>query len=79
MGADIVGQDKANPIASILSVAMLLRYSLNQPNAANRIEQAVAQVLAKGYRSADIFQENGGSTKQVSTTQMGELIRQHCE
>jgi len=53
---DIAGQDKANPLATILSVAMMLRYSLQAPALADRVEQAVAQVLAQGLRTADIAQ-----------------------
>src|SRR5258706_14180701 len=52
---DIAGQGKANPLATILSVAMMLRYSLNQPESADRIEAAVRQVLASGLRTADIW------------------------
>ncbi|OKH31181.1 3-isopropylmalate dehydrogenase [[Phormidium ambiguum] IAM M-71] len=54
---DIAGQDKANPIAQVLSAAMMLRYGLNQPIAADRLEQAVLQVLDKGYRTGDIMSE----------------------
>ncbi len=54
---DIAGQDKANPLAQILSAAMMLRYGLNQPSAADRIEQAVLQVLDKGDRTGDIMSE----------------------
>lgn len=54
---DIAGQDKANPLAQVLSAAMMLRYGLDQPVAANRIEQAVLQVLDKGYRTGDIMSE----------------------
>ncbi len=52
---DIAGQDKANPLAQVLSAAMLLRYGLNQPVAADRIEQAVLSVLDHGDRTADIM------------------------
>lgn len=52
---DIAGQDKANPLAQVLSAAMMLRYGLNQPVAADRIEQAVLQVLERGDRTADIM------------------------
>lgn len=52
---DIAGQDKANPLAQVLSAAMMLRYSLNQPAAADRIEQAVLQVLDRGDRTGDIM------------------------
>ncbi|MEN9243008.1 MAG: 3-isopropylmalate dehydrogenase [Thermostichus sp. DG02_3_bins_51] len=68
---DIAGQDKANPIAQVLSGAMMLRYSLNQPEAATRIEQAVETVLAQGYRTGDIYSE--GMTL-VGCQQMGEKI-----
>jgi 3-isopropylmalate dehydrogenase len=70
---DIAGQDKANPLATILSVAMMLRHSLGQAAAADRIEKAVAQVLDQGYRTADI-QEAGG--RLVGCTEMGRLVRE---
>ena len=54
---DIAGQDKANPLAQVLSAAMMLRYGLNQPKAADRLEQAVITVLDRGYRTGDIFSE----------------------
>ncbi|MBD1807983.1 3-isopropylmalate dehydrogenase [Microcoleus sp. FACHB-SPT15] len=54
---DIAGQDKANPLAQVLSAAMMLRYGLNQPTAAQRIEQAVLQVLDSGDRTGDIMSE----------------------
>ncbi|MGA7938249.1 MAG: 3-isopropylmalate dehydrogenase [Kovacikia sp.] len=54
---DIAGQDKANPLAMVLSAAMMLRYGLNQPIAADRIEQAVLKVLDQGDRTADIMSE----------------------
>jgi 3-isopropylmalate dehydrogenase len=53
---DIAGQDKANPLAQVLSAAMMLRYALNQPEAADNLEQAVFQVLEQGYRTGDIMQ-----------------------
>ncbi|MGV2830367.1 3-isopropylmalate dehydrogenase [Myxosarcina sp. GI1(2024)] len=52
---DIAGQDKANPLAQVLSAAMMLRYGLNEPQAANRIETAVTRVLDLGYRTGDIM------------------------
>ncbi len=52
---DIAGQDKANPLAQILSAAMMLRYGLNQPQAADRVEKAVLQVLEQGDRTGDIM------------------------
>ncbi|MEW5856561.1 MAG: 3-isopropylmalate dehydrogenase, partial [Cyanobacteriota bacterium] len=54
---DIAGQDKANPLAQVLSAAMMLRYGLDQPAAADRIEQAVMQVLDEGDRTGDIMSE----------------------
>ncbi|MBD1902118.1 3-isopropylmalate dehydrogenase [Trichocoleus sp. DQ-A3] len=54
---DIAGQDKANPLAQVLSAAMMLRYGLDQPAAADRIEQAVMQVLERGDRTGDIMSE----------------------
>lgn len=68
---DIAGQGVANPLATILSVAMMLRYSLGEPEAATAIEQAVSDVLDKGLRTADIFTE--GST-QVGTVAMGDAV-----
>lgn len=54
---DIAGQDKANPLAQVLSAAMMLRYGLNQPEAASQIDQAVLRVLANGDRTGDIMSE----------------------
>ncbi|AEY64416.1 3-isopropylmalate dehydrogenase [Clostridium sp. BNL1100] len=71
---DIAGQDKANPIATILSVAMMLRYSLDLSGEADAIEKAVADVLNTGYRTADIASPG---TKVVGTKEMGKLIREH--
>ena len=70
---DIAGQNKANPIATILSAAMMLRFSLDQDKAADAIEAAVSQVLKDGYRTGDIMSD--GCTK-VGTARMGDLI---CE
>lgn len=70
---DIAGKGLANPIATILSAAMMLRFSLNYDKAADDIEDAVRKVLAEGYRTPDIYSE--GKNK-VSTTQMGDLIAQ---
>ena len=64
---DIAGQGKANPLATILSVAMMLRFSLGQPQAADRIEAAVARALASGARTADL----GGA---LSTGAMGDAV-----
>lgn len=72
---DIAGQDKANPLATILSVAMMYRYSLDQPAAADAIEQAVAAVLNAGYRTADIQGGEGLDVhKLVGTQEIGELV-----
>ena len=68
---DIAGQDLANPVATVLSLAMLLRYSLNLVPEADAVEAAVAKVLAAGYRTGDIFREG---TRKVGCTQMGQLI-----
>lgn len=68
---DIAGQDKANPIATILSAAMMLRYSFDLEQEADDIENAVKKVLQDGYRTVDIMDE--GKT-QVGTVQMGDLI-----
>ncbi|MFT5719556.1 MAG: 3-isopropylmalate dehydrogenase [Oleiphilaceae bacterium] len=68
---DIAGQGIANPLATILSVAMMLRYSLNENAAADLIEKAVSNVLDRGLRTADIMSE--GSTK-VSTVEMGDAV-----
>ena len=70
---DIAGQDKANPIATILSVAMMLRYSFHLADEANAVEQAVDAVLADGYRTADIAK---AGEKAIGTLEMGRLIRE---
>lgn len=67
---DIAGQGIANPIATILSAAMMLRYSFNLSAEADNIEDAVDKVLADGYRTADI----AGSSESISTSQMGNKI-----
>lgn len=68
---DIAGQDKANPIATIISAAMMLRYSFDLEEEAKAVEEAVEKVLAKGYRTIDIYSE--GTTK-IGTKEMGDLI-----
>jgi len=68
---DIAGKDVANPLATILSAAMMLRYSLNQDDAAQRVEGAVRKVLAKGLRTADIHE---AGTTQVGTVAMGDAV-----
>ncbi len=68
---DIAGQNIANPIATILSAAMMLRFSFDLDQEADAVEQAVQKVLTEGYRTGDIMSE--GCTK-VSTSEMGDLI-----
>lgn len=68
---DIAGQNKANPLATILSAAMMLRYSLGLEEAAKSIEKAVNDVLDEGYRTVDIMSEG---MKQVGTIEMGDLV-----
>lgn len=68
---DIAGQDKANPLATILSLAMLVRYSLNDEQRAAQIERAVQKVLEQGYRTADIYEDG---TTLVSCDEMGEAV-----
>ncbi|MGE4282436.1 MAG: 3-isopropylmalate dehydrogenase [Clostridia bacterium] len=70
---DIAGQDKANPIATIISVAMMLRYSFNLEDEAQVIEKAVSTVLNRGYRTGDIMSKG---MKSVGTKEMGQLIIQ---
>jgi len=68
---DIAGQDKANPIATILSAAMMLRYSFNLEKEADCIEEAVTKVLEQNYRTGDIMSDG---MKLVGTREMGKLI-----
>ena len=68
---DIAGKGLANPLAMILSVAMMLRYSLNREDAALRIESAVKKVLAQGYRTSDIWT---AGTNKVGTKEMGDAV-----
>jgi 3-isopropylmalate dehydrogenase len=68
---DIAGKGIANPLATILSAAMMLRFSLNQEAAAVRIETAVKKVLAQGLRTADIFSVG---TTRVTTVEMGSAV-----
>ena len=70
---DIAGKDLANPIATILSAAMMLRYSFDMDQEADAVEAAVAQVLKEGYRTVDIMSEG---CERVGTARMGDLI---CE
>jgi 3-isopropylmalate dehydrogenase len=68
---DIAGQGVANPLATILSVAMMLRYSLDEPEMAQRIEAAVNKVLDDGLRTADIMSDG---MIQVGTEAMGDAV-----
>ena len=68
---DIAGQNKANPLATILSLAMLLRYSLNDEARAQQVESAVQKVLQQGLRTGDIYEEG---TKLVSCSEMGDAV-----
>jgi 3-isopropylmalate dehydrogenase len=68
---DIAGRNLANPLAAILSAAMMLRYSLGQPQAAERVEKAVSAVLRSGLRTADIHTP---ATRKVGTHEMGDAV-----
>jgi len=68
---DIAGKGIANPIAQILSAAMMLRYSFAHEAAAQAIENAVEKVISEGYRTGDIYSEG---TKRVNTREIGDLI-----
>ncbi len=69
---DIAGQDKANPIATILSLSMMLKYNLNKPELSNKVESAVQKVLSEGYRTGDIYTNEDQTL--VSCSKMGDLI-----
>ena len=74
---DIAGQNKANPLATILSIAMMLRYSLQQSNWADKLELAVSQVLQQGYRCLDIAsqeQDKASIQKLLGTKEMGAVV-----
>jgi 3-isopropylmalate dehydrogenase len=75
---DIAGQDRANPLAAILSAAMLLEHSLDAPEAAQRIREAVAATLAAGHRTADLA-EVGGKGAPVGCRRMGDLVLERLE
>ncbi len=68
---DIAGKDVANPLAAVLSIAMMLRYTFNQEAAAARIESSVKKVLAQGYRTSDIYQPG---MRKVGTREMGDAV-----
>ena len=69
---DIAGQDKANPIATILSLSMMLKYNLNKPELSNKVESAVQKILSEGYRTGDIYANEDQTL--VSCSKMGDLI-----
>ncbi|GAB4364116.1 MAG: 3-isopropylmalate dehydrogenase [Deltaproteobacteria bacterium] len=71
---DIAGKGVANPLATILSVAMMLKYSFSMPEESDRIERAVERVLAEGYRTADIYREGPG-VRRVGTAEIGDRVR----
>ena len=69
---DIAGQDKANPIATILSLSMMLKYNLKKPELSDKVENAVQQVLSEGFRTGDIYTDENQTL--VSCSKMGDLI-----
>ena len=69
---DIAGQDKANPIATILSLSMMLKYNLNKPELSNKVESAVQKILSEGYRTGEIYTNEDQTL--VSCSKMGDLI-----
>jgi len=71
---DIAGQGVANPLATILSVAMMFRYSLDEPQAADSIESAVARCLSDGFRTQDIYTDSADEGELVNTETMGDLV-----
>jgi 3-isopropylmalate dehydrogenase len=73
---DIAGKDKANPLATFLTIALMLRHSLDQGEAANRIEKAVEEVLNQGYRTADIHEKD---CRLVGCKEMARLVRERIE
>ena len=74
---DLAGRDQANPLASILCVAMLLEYGLQRPEEARRVRAAVEQVLASGYRTPDLAHSEGHAL--VGTREMGKRVREELE
>lgn len=72
---DLKGQDKVNPVATILSAAMMLKYGFNMEKEAQSIENAVKEILKQGFRTADIFKQK--SETLVGTSKMGDLIAQN--
>ena len=74
---DIAGQDKANPIGTILAAAMMLRYSFDMGQAADDIQRAITEVLDEGWRTGDLKDASTPADKVVGTVAMGDLIVQH--
>jgi 3-isopropylmalate dehydrogenase len=72
---DIAGRGLANPLATILSAAMMLHYSFDMRTESALIENAVGKALAEGYRTGDIYREGPG-IRRVGTSEMGERVRQ---
>jgi 3-isopropylmalate dehydrogenase len=68
---DIAGKNIANPLATILSVAMMFRYTFSDEKNANKIESAVKKALSQGFRTADIYSDGD---KKVSCSEMGEAV-----
>ncbi|HEX2937655.1 MAG TPA: 3-isopropylmalate dehydrogenase [Ruminiclostridium sp.] len=71
---DIAGQNIANPIATVISAAMMLKYSFGLDEEAKTVENAVSKALEQGYRTADISDKNTSSDKKIGTREMGNLI-----
>ena len=71
---DIAGKNLANPIAQILSTALMLRHSFGLNDAASSIEQAVSQAIADGHRTGDIFSPSEANARKVGTREMGDAI-----
>ncbi len=76
---DIAGMDIANPIGTVLSAAMMLRFSFDMPKEADMIENAVSAVLDDGYRTGDIMPANTDGVKKVGCSEMGDLITQYLK
>ena len=71
---DIEGKNIANPLATIMSVSMMLRYSLGHPELADKIDHAVESVLKQGLRTADIYVKGVAGTTLVSTSEIGDAV-----
>ena len=76
---DMKGMDKANPLATILSASMLLRYGLNMIEEANKIDLAVNQVIKDGYRTEDIYKSSCSTDILVGTEKMGDLVAERIK